>query len=85
MAEKNKWMVHLPVAFVFLSVLLGTKLEGPWGAFLGVPIFALFYSMMIAFADRAKSGKQFLKPVEMEEGKGDKGGGKAREPAGAAV
>ncbi len=55
--------VNLPVSLVFLSVLFGAQIAGLWGAMLGVPIFAMVYSLAIAFADRAKSGAAQLQPV----------------------
>lgn len=56
--------VRLPTVFVVLSVLLGARVAGPWGAFLSVPVAALIYSTAISFADRAKNGAKELQAVE---------------------
>ena len=65
--------VRLPTVFVILSVLVGAKMAGAFGAFLGVPVAGLIYSTVIAFADRAQGRTANLEvPSENEEDEEEK-------------
>ena len=54
--------IQMPGLFVLLAVLLGTRLAGPWGAVLGVPVAGFIYSIVLAWvnpSDETMSGNQY--------------------------
>ena len=62
--------IQMPGLFVLLAVLLGTRLAGPWGAVLGVPVAGFIYSIVLAWvnpSDETMTGNQY-KLTENQEG-----------------
>jgi len=62
--------LQMPGLFVLLAVLLGTRLAGPWGAILGVPIAGFIYAIVLAWVnpgDDTMSGNQYRLTVRKEE------------------
>ena len=62
--------LQMPGLFVLLAVLLGTRLAGPWGAVLGVPIAGFIYAIVLAWVnpgDETMSGNQYRLTVRKEE------------------
>ncbi len=61
--------IQMPGLFVLLAVLLGTRLAGPWGAVLGVPVAGFIYSVVLAWVNPSNetiTGNQY-KLTEKEE------------------
>jgi predicted PurR-regulated permease PerM len=62
---------QMPGLFVLLAIVLGSQILGPWGAILGVPIVAFFYSLVTAWAGVQPLGAQEEMEAEEEPSPGD--------------